>query len=171
MARSGFWRNAIAAKTPIAVLNSLAETPDRADADDVDIALAGAVAADVVVALPFAPHAEVRHHVPLHAGAVGQPGVVIVGACAAEARDARARLGLRVVAAELAVDRQHRQHGKGADADELERFRLYRPARPACGRLDLAEVVVADLRSEIAIDLVARENAPGGVRVVAGHDP
>lgn len=57
-----------------------AKPPDSTHTEDVDIAVAGVVATDVVVALPFGAHADIRQHVPLHAGAIGQAGVGVVRA-------------------------------------------------------------------------------------------
>src|SRR5436190_2162587 len=90
----------------------LAEAPDGADAQHIDLAVAHA--ADLVVALPLTAQAERRHDVVLQAGAVGQS---VAGFRAAI-------LHFAMVPAQLAVDAELVRHRKQANADELPGVRL-----------------------------------------------
>src|SRR5690349_8788382 len=125
----------------------LAEAPDRAEAQHIRLQVADA--GELVVALPFAAQAEVRREVELQARAVGQ----------AVAALAAAVLRFAVVAAELAVDAELVIEREEADADELQRIHL--------GAAELAEVRIAELRGEIPVELIAAEETPRGVLVIA----
>src|SRR4051812_31061324 len=66
-----------------------------------------------------------------------------------------------MVPTELAVDAELVRDREEADADELPGIRL--------GAAEIAEVVVPDFSREVAIELIAAQNAPGGVLVVAAR--
>src|SRR5436190_23673292 len=142
----------------------LAEAPEGVEAQDIDVALARVVATDVVVLLPFEAQPKRRHRIPLHAEAPRQAGVGVIAGNA----EVRARFGLAVIEAELAVAREVGAEGQQADADEIPRGCLDGGLRAERVRgFYLAQVVIRELGGEMPVELVAAENAPRGGLVVA----
>src|SRR5688572_10225685 len=132
---------------------SLLEAPEDADAHHVDIRLADVIAADLLVLLPLGAHAEVLGEVVLHADAVGEVAVRVRGG-RGRVRD----VGVRLVHADLAEQRELVGHRQDADGDQVPGLGLDgEGAEARLVAVHLAELAVAEFHREVAVDLVAAE--------------
>src|SRR5439155_5546097 len=138
------------------------ETPNEADPDDVYIGFAaGIVASDTLIALPFGPNARFASHIAPHTEAKRQIGVS-VRASTFQSRRGRAYFRLCTVGAKFSVDGKPIGKGVRANADELRSVRFDIAAHARCTKRHPTKIVVAELRGEVAVDLVAGKNPERG---------
>src|SRR5882762_98860 len=137
------------------------EAPTEADADDVYIVFAaGIVASDILVALPFGPNARFARHIVSRTEAKRQiRGSVLE---ATTSRQRRAQFGLCTVGAKFSVKGKLTADGVSAKADELRSARFDIAAHARCTKRNPTKIVVAELRGEVAVDLVAAKNPERG---------
>src|SRR6266513_4340498 len=144
------------------------EAPNEADADDVDIVFAaGIVASDILIALPFGPNARFASHIALRTEAKRQIGVSVLEATTSQSRQGRACFGLCMVGAKFCVNGKRVGKGVSAKADKLRSARFDVAAHARCTKRHPAKIVVAELRGEVAVDLVAAKNPERGSSGVA----
>src|ERR1044071_9182581 len=141
------------------------ELVDDTDAQHVDVRLADIVAADAAIALPLSPHSKVAREVVLNPHSVGEIRVGVVS------RHPNVGSAFRVgtIEAKLAVDGELVVYGEAADADEFESRSLDRRSHPTTPRLNFAEICIAELSAEIAVDLIPAKDLEGGIFVVAAY--
>src|SRR3989449_10082083 len=149
------------------------EAVEHRGAKDVDVSLAGVVAADIVVLLPFRARREIAQDGYLHPEADREIGIGAARAAAGrEARYRRARVGVGggVIDAELRVQRQLAHQRHEADPGQFPGLGLDvaidRDPALRAGRLGFAEIGVRVLGGEVAVYLVAAEDLPRLVRLV-----
>src|SRR5882762_8823512 len=142
------------------------EAPNEADADDVYIVFAaGIVASDILVALPFGPNARFARHIVSRTEAKRQiRGSVLE---ATSSRQRRAQFGLCTVGGKFSVKGKLTADGVSAKADELRSARFDIAAHARCTKRNPTKIVVAELRGEVAVDLVAAKNPERGSFAVA----
>ena len=80
----------------------------------------------------------------------------------------QAVLGLSAIAAELPIDAELVGNRPKANANELPGVGLDRLGEGTCRGFNFAEIVIAQLYGEVAIELVAGEQAPRRIFVVTG---
>src|SRR2546427_8931986 len=136
------------------------EAPNEADRDDVYIGFAaGIVASDTLIALPFGPNARFASHSVLRTEAKRQIGVSVLDF---QSRQGRVSFGLCMVGANFCIDGKPIGKGISAKADELRSARFDIAAHARCTKRHPAKIVVAELRGEVVVDLVAAKNPERG---------
>src|SRR5258706_4571097 len=145
------------------------EAPEGADAEDVEVrflsdtrAQPNVAAACFLVALPFAAEAQVAREVVLQPETEGE--VVVVVLVAAEGR---ILLDLRPIGAQATEDRQPTRHDRPrADRRKVPRGHLGLVGQTESARGELPEIRIAQLGTEIAVELVPAKGSPGRLLVI-----
>src|ERR1051325_11925095 len=125
------------------------EPVQGAKADDADVGLAAESAArQVPVALPFGAHRDRAADVELHPRPRREAPLLLLGGV-----ERRAAVRDAVEHAAFGVERRDAAHRKDADAQRLPGLELDVALRARDRGLGLAQVAVADLDGEVAVEL------------------